>query len=92
MNSQIQPVDRTRALGRLKFADSGFRIMTVAAALLVLALLLGVAVSLLIGAWPAFQHFGLDFFVSDAWSPPKERFGAAAAILALSVSPSFCDR
>ncbi len=79
-NSQILPMDRTRALGRLKFADSGFHIMTVASALLVLALLLGVALSLFIGAWPAFQHFGLDFFVSDAWSPPKERFGAAAAI------------
>ena len=79
-NSQILPTDRSRALGRLKFADSGFRLMTVASALLVLALLLGVAVSLFIGAWPAFQHFGLDFFVSDAWSPPKERFGAAAAI------------
>jgi len=75
-----RPVSRSRALGRLKFADSGFRIMTVASALLVLALLLGVAVSLFIGAWPAFSHFGLGFFVSDAWSPPKERFGAAAAI------------
>jgi len=79
-NSQILPMDRTRALGRLKFADSGFRVMTIASALLVLALLLGVAVSLFIGAWPAFQHFGLHFFVSDAWSPPKENFGAAAAI------------
>jgi phosphate transport system permease protein len=54
--------------------------MTLAAALLVLVLLLGVAISLFIGAWPAFQHFGLDFFISDSWSPPKERFGAAAAI------------
>jgi phosphate transport system permease protein len=78
--SQVLPMDRARALGRMKFADSGFRLMTVASALLVLALLLGVAVSLFIGAWPAFSHFGLDFFVSDAWSPPKERFGAAAAI------------
>jgi phosphate transport system permease protein len=79
-NSEIAPMDRARALGRMRFADSGFRIMTVASALLVLALLLGVAASLFIGAWPAFQHFGLDFFVSDAWSPPKENFGAAAAI------------
>ena len=54
--------------------------MTLAAALLVLLLLLGVAISLFIGAWPAFQHFGFDFFISDSWSPPKERFGAAAAI------------
>ena len=71
---------RARALSRMKTADSSFRAMTLAAALLVLALLLGVAISLFIGAWPAFQHFGFDFFISDAWSPPREKFGAAAAI------------
>ncbi|HEY3721366.1 MAG TPA: phosphate ABC transporter permease subunit PstC [Roseiarcus sp.] len=54
--------------------------MTFGAASLVLVLLLGVAISLFIGAWPAFQRFGLDFLISDSWSPPKERFGAAAAI------------
>ena len=74
------PRDRSSALSRLKLWDSGFRFMTFGAASLVLFLLLGVAVSLFIGALPAFQHFGLDFFISDSWSPPKERFGAAAAI------------
>src|SRR5271170_2307998 len=74
------PSDRSAALGRLKFRDAGFRFMTFGAASLVLILLLGVAISLFIGAWPAFRHFGLDFFSSDSWSPPKERFGAAAAI------------
>ncbi len=54
--------------------------MTLAAALVVLVLLLGVAISLFIGALPAFKAFGFDFFISDAWSPPKEKFGAAAAI------------
>ena len=72
--------DRARARGRLKNADSSFRVMTLAAALVVLALLLGVAISLFIGAWPAFREFGLGFFISDAWSPPREKFGAAAAI------------
>jgi phosphate transport system permease protein len=74
------PMERSRALGRLKFADSGFRWITLLSALLVLALLVGVAISLFIGSWPAFKTFGVDFFFSDAWSPPKERFGAAAAI------------
>jgi phosphate transport system permease protein len=74
------PKDRSSALNRLKFADNSFRIMTFAAALVVLALLLGVTISLFIGAWPAFSHFGLNFFISDAWSPPKEQFGAFAAI------------
>jgi phosphate transport system permease protein len=74
------PRDRSGALGRLKVWDAGFRFMTFGAASLVLFLLLGVAISLFIGALPAFRHFGLDFFISDSWSPPKERFGAAAAI------------
>jgi phosphate transport system permease protein len=73
-------LDRARALGRLKTSDSSFRVMTLAAALLVLALLLGVTIALFVGAWPAFQHYGFGFFISDAWSPPREKFGAAAAI------------
>ena len=72
--------DRKQALGRFKVGDTSFRVMTLSAALVVLLLLLGVAISLFIGAWPAFKHFGFDFLLSDSWSPPKERFGAAAAI------------
>ena len=30
--------------------------------------------------WPAFREFGVGFLFSDAWSPPKEKFGAATAI------------
>jgi len=72
--------ERANALRRMKTGDASFRLMTQAAAFVVLALLLGVAISLFIGAWPAFREFGLGFLTSDAWSPPKERFGAAAAI------------
>jgi phosphate transport system permease protein len=60
--------------------------MTIAAALVVLLLLLGVAISLFIGAWPAFRAFGFDFLLNDSWSPPKERFGAAAAIFGTLVT------
>src|SRR5271156_2151911 len=80
------PSDRSAALGRLKLRDAGFRFMTFGSASLVLILLLGVAITLFIGAWPAFSHFGLDFFLSDRWSPPKERFGAAAAIFGTLVT------
>jgi phosphate transport system permease protein len=72
--------DRAHALGRFKLTDVTFRGLTIAAALLVLMLLVGVAVLLFIGAYPAFKEFGFGFLVSDSWSPPKERFGAAAAI------------
>jgi phosphate transport system permease protein len=74
------PMARARALGRLKFSDSGFRLMTLGSALVVLILLAGVAIALFLGAWPAFREFGINFLFSDAWSPPKEKFGAATAI------------
>jgi phosphate transport system permease protein len=74
------PIGRARALGRLKFADNGFRLLTLGSAVLVLVLLAGVLVALFVGALPAFREFGAGFLVSDAWSPPKEKFGAAAAI------------
>ena len=73
-------VERSRAIGRMRFADSGFRLLTLGSAVTVLVLLLGVAASLLFGALPAFREFGIGFFFSDAWSPPKEQFGAATAI------------
>src|ERR1700749_316453 len=74
------PIDRSRALGRLKLSDNGFRLLTFGAAVLVLVLLLGVVVSLFLGALPAFQEFGFGFLFSDAWSPPREKFGGATAI------------
>ena len=73
-------IDRARALGRLKLSDNSFRLLTLGAAALVLALLLGVALSLFVGAWPAFREFGFGFLFSDAWSPPRQKFGAATAI------------
>jgi phosphate transport system permease protein len=79
-------MDRARALGRLKLADNGFRWMTVGSALAVLILLAGVAIALFFGAWPAFHEFGINFFFSDAWSPPKEQFGAATAIFGTLVT------
>src|ERR1700721_2670266 len=85
------PMDRSRALGRLKFGDNSFRLLTLSSAVLVLVLLLGVVVSLFIGAWPAFREFGVGFLFSDAWSPPKEQFGAATAIYGTPVTSGFAS-
>ena len=78
--AQTAAEGRVRALGRFKLGDAVFRNLTIMAALVVLLLLLGVAVLLFVGAWPAFREFGFGFLFSDSWSPPKERFGAYAAI------------
>ena len=45
-------------------------------AALTLVLLAGIIVSLIFGAWPAIERFGLGFLTSQDWNPPKERFGA----------------
>jgi phosphate transport system permease protein len=57
-----------------------FRGATFVAAILVLTLLGGVAISLLIGAWPAFSHFKLGFLTQTVWNPVTEKFGALAAV------------
>jgi phosphate transport system permease protein len=46
----------------------------------VLALLGGVAVSLLQGAWPALSHFKLAFLTREIWNPVTAQFGALAPI------------
>ena len=49
-------------------------------AALVLLLLGGIIASLLVGAWPAIERFGLPFLVHSEWNPPAERFGALIPI------------
>jgi phosphate transport system permease protein len=71
------------ALGKARSAviqDRIFFYMTLASAAFVVLLLLGVMVSLLIGAWPALSTFGPSFIWTQRWSPVKEIFGALAPI------------
>ncbi|HEX4153652.1 MAG TPA: phosphate ABC transporter permease subunit PstC [Steroidobacteraceae bacterium] len=57
-----------------------FRSATLTAAILVLVILGGVALSLLHGSWPALSHFGFGFVTKEVWNPVTDRFGALAAI------------
>jgi phosphate transport system permease protein len=65
---------------RQRSGERYFRTATLVAAMLVLALLGGVAVSLLQGAWPALAHFKLGFLTSEIWNPVTGQFGALAPI------------
>ena len=60
--------------------DARFRILTLSAALFVLAIFAGVMASLIIGAWPAIRAFGLPFVYTEAWNPVTEKFGALASV------------
>lgn len=43
-------------------------------------LLLGIIVSLFLGAWPSIKAFGFSFLTSSEWNPPMDRYGALIAI------------
>jgi phosphate transport system permease protein len=65
---------------RVVVQDRLFYLLTLGSAALVVVLLLGVLVSLLVGAWPALSTFGPAFVWTQRWSPVKEIFGALAPI------------
>jgi phosphate transport system permease protein len=60
--------------------DMIFHKITLLFALIVLAGLFGILVSLAIEAVPAISEFGLSFFWTNVWSVPDDRFGARIAI------------
>ena len=72
--------ERTRVVRGFQARDNAFRILTLASAIFVLLILGGVIVSLIIGAVPAFEAFGLGFIFKQSWNPVTEQFGAAAPI------------
>ena len=50
------------------------------AACLTLALLLGILGSLIYGAWPAIEKYGLSFLTRSVWDPVQEDFGGLVMI------------
>jgi phosphate transport system permease protein len=62
------------------WADGVFAILANGAAWLTLALLAGIIVSLIIGAAPAIEKFGLGFLWSKDWDPVQEKFGGLVMI------------
>ncbi|WP_053936328.1 phosphate ABC transporter permease subunit PstC [Amantichitinum ursilacus] len=62
-------------LHRQVLQDRIFRGVTRFFAFFVLALLAGIILSLLVGAWPAIKEFGLGFIVNTEWNPVTGKFG-----------------
>lgn len=71
---------RRRTGTREAAADGAFRVVAVAASLLVLVLLGLVAVAMLWGGLPAFRTFGLRFLYGTEWDPVAKRFAALVPI------------
>jgi phosphate transport system permease protein len=49
-------------------------------AIFVLILLGGIIISLFVGAWPAFQTFGIAFIWTEVWNPVTEHYGGLAPL------------
>ncbi len=62
------------------WADPAFALLAHAAAWLTLLLLVGILVSLLVGAMPAIREFGLGFLTSTEWDPVKNKYGGLVMI------------
>ena len=60
--------------------DAVFAFACRAAGIFVLLLLGAIIISLFIGGWPAFQHFGAGFITSTEWDPVQEVFGAGVSV------------
>jgi phosphate transport system permease protein len=61
-------------------ADALFGQLARGCAILTLALLAAILVSLTISAWPAISKYGLGFLANTAWDPVQEEFGGLVMI------------
>ena len=73
-------VDLQSQLAKQKRYDIMFVGATKAFAILVLLSLGGILASLIIGAWPSIQTFGLGFYTSNNWDTVANEYGALAPI------------
>ena len=65
---------------KTRFADQVFALTAKGAAVLTLAMLVGILLSLLAGAWPAIHQFGWHFFTSSVWDPVQNNYGGLVMI------------
>ena len=61
-------------------ADRIFGVLARGAALLTLALLVGILLSLVVGAWPSIEKYGLTFLTRSVWDPVQNDYGGLVMI------------
>jgi len=76
----------SRGVSRAGRNDAIFHGLCFSAAMLLMLTLVGLIVSLVIGGWPALSHFGFKFFISSAWDPVADDYGAAGPIVGTIVT------
>ncbi|MBA2548526.1 MAG: phosphate ABC transporter permease PstC [Burkholderiaceae bacterium] len=63
-----------------RFGDVVFANVTRLAAVITLLLLVGIILSLTVGAWPSIRHFGLAFLWTAEWDPVQDKYGGLVMI------------
>jgi len=75
------PMGRPPAARRVSpWADRLFSLLAHSAAILTLLLLVGIIVSLVIGAAPAIKEYGLSFLWRSEWDPVQDQYGGLVMI------------
>lgn len=69
-----------------RWQDFLFHKVTLLFALTVLLMLVGIIISLAVGAWPAFREFGLSFITTVEWDPVNDKYGGLIAIVGTLVT------
>lgn len=64
-----------------EYSDRIFKLITVIAAFLVIALMIGFFIQLVWYSMPSIKQFGLKFIISTDWDPVKNIFGALPSIV-----------
>jgi phosphate transport system permease protein len=82
----MEKYSNARQHARQMALDKIFMLITRGFAFLVLALLVCILLSLLIGAMPSIHNFGWHFFGSSDWDPVSEKFGALVPIVGTLVT------
>lgn len=74
------------SLKAARYGDRAYIAVTTAFAVLIPLLLLLIAISITIAAWPALSQFGWSFITQSEWNVGAGKFGAAPAIYGTLVS------
>jgi phosphate transport system permease protein len=79
--SQVAQSAMHRTMRKQRVQDFIFHKVTMTFALSVLLVLLGIIVSLILGAMPALREFGPGFITTVEWDPVNDKYGALIAIV-----------
>ncbi|MEJ7137701.1 phosphate ABC transporter permease subunit PstC [Amphibiibacter pelophylacis] len=77
----VRPAGTARRAGGGALGDSVFGVLVHGATWLTLALMAGILLVLVIGAWPAMREFGLSFVWTNQWDPVQDKYGALAMVM-----------